>query len=440
MMDSEAKNTLIQLYTAAVAAADPYISVRKNLSVGPGVLHAAGAEYPLADLENIYVIAAGKAAYKMAAAAEEALGGLVTGGIAVTKDGHGGPLDRIRLVEASHPVPDERGEAAAKRVMELALAAGENDLVLCLLSGGASALLPLAAKGLTLSDKQETTRLLLSSGADIGEVNAVRKHLSAIKGGLLARAAAPAWLVSLIVSDVIGDDTGVIASGPAAPDGTTYLQAADILRMRGVWGLLPGAVRERLEAGMAGGLRETPKPDDPVFGKVRNFVVASNRAAIDKAAELASYMGYNTRVLDYSLSGEARDAARRVYAELASYKRDTGVLPACLLTGGETTVTVTGGGLGGRNQEMALAFALHAEREPGLAALFAGTDGNDGPTDAAGAFVDGGTAARAREAGLDPASFLEDNDSYTFFDRTGGLFRPGPTGTNVMDIGIILVR
>ncbi len=439
-MDEEARNTLIQLYTAAVAAADPYDAVRRNLTLGPGVLTAAGAEYPLADIENIYVIAAGKAAYHMASAAEEVLGGLVTGGIAVTKDGHGGTLERIELAEASHPVPDVRGEVAANRALELARAAGENDLVLCLISGGASALLPLPAKGLSLSDKQETTRLLLSCGSDIGEVNTVRKHLSAIKGGNLARAAAPAWVVSLIVSDVIGDDPGVIASGPVAPDETTYLQASDILRMRGVWGGLPETVRAHLETGMAGGLMETPKPGDTVFDKVRNFVVASNMAAIDKAAELASYMGYNARVVDYALSGEARDAAKRLCGEVEHYKEQDGRLPACLLSGGETTVTVTGKGQGGRNQEAALAFALCLDGEPGLAALFAGTDGTDGPTEAAGAFVDGGTAARAREAGLDPEAYLEDNDSHGFFGKAGGLFVPGPTGTNVMDIGIILAR
>jgi len=439
-MDSETRQALTQIFSAAVAAVDPYNCVRENLSIGAGVLVAGGISYPLADIENIYVIGAGKAAYGMAAAAEIALGELITGGLVVTKDGHGGPLLRMEVEYASHPVPDARGEAAARRLLEIAQGAGDNDLVICLLSGGASALLPLPAEGITLADKQEVTRLLLACGADIGEVNTVRKHLSAIKGGQLARAAGPASLLSLIISDVVGDELSVIASGPTAPDETTYLQAADILKMRGVYAKVPAAVRERLENGMSGGLMETPGPDDTAFATTRNVIIASNATALGKAAEVAGYMGYAVRVLDSPLTGEAREAATWLHGAAGSYLASAGSLPACILAGGETTVTVTGDGLGGRNQELALAFSLKIENDEHTSALFAGTDGGDGPTDAAGAFVDGETAGLAAKAGIEAADYLAQNDSYHFFERAGGHFKPGPTGTNVMDVAIILVR
>jgi glycerate 2-kinase len=439
-MDEEIRQALTQIFSAAVAAVDPYNCVRENLSIGPGMLVAGGIEYPLTDINNIYVIGAGKAAYGMAAAAEIALGELITDGVVVTKDGHGGPLVRLDVEYASHPVPDARGEAAARRLIEIAAGAGKDDLVICLLSGGASALLPLPAEGITLADKQEVTRLLLACGADIGEVNTVRKHLSAIKGGQLARAACPASLISLIISDVVGDDLSVIASGPTSPDETTYLQAADILKMRGVYAKLPDSVRERLDNGMAGGLMETPGPDDPVFADTRNIIIASNATAIGKAAEVAGYMGYTVRVLDSPLTGEAGEAAVWLHGAAGSYLASSDGLPACILAGGETTVTIKGDGLGGRNQELALAFAINIDGDEHMSALFAGTDGGDGPTDAAGAFVDGETVKMAAKSGIDAASYLSRNDSYHFFERAGGHFKPGPTGTNVMDIAVIIAR
>ena len=439
-MDADTKETLAQIYRAAVAAVDPYASVMENLRLEPGVLVMGGARYPLTDINDIYVIAAGKAAYGMARAAQDVLGELVTAGVAVTKDGHGGPLARMETFEASHPVPDERGLVAAARIMELAAGAGESDLVICLLSGGASSLMVLPAHGITLQDKQAVTRLLLSSGSDIAEINCVRKHLSAVKGGRLAEAAYPAPVASLIISDVIGNDPGVIASGPTAPDETTFSQAMDILQMRGVYERVPDSVRTHLKRGVAGLVDESPKPGSHVFERVNNLVVASNTAALRKAKEVAGYLGYHAAIIDPAVSGEARDAGRAIAEAAIRYRREGGNTPACLIFGGETTVTIRGNGLGGRAQETALSFARAADGVRGVSALFAGTDGTDGPTDAAGAFADGATVADASDMGLGAGEYLSGNDSYHFFKATGGLFIPGPTGTNVMDIGIVLVR
>jgi glycerate 2-kinase len=439
-MDKETKELLIQIYRAAVAAADPYSCVKENLVLDTAALVIGGSRYPLPDINNIYLIAAGKAAYGMTKAAEDVLGGLIKDGIAVTKDGHGGKLSRVKIFEASHPLPDGRGVLAASRVMELAKSASEDDLVICLLSGGASSLMVLPAEGISLKDKQEVTRLLLLSGADIGEINCVRKHLSAVKGGRLAEAAFPAKVVSLIISDVVGDDLGVIASGPTAPDETTYLQAMEILKIRGVYDRVPSAVRTHLQKGASGLLPETPKPGDEVFRETINFLVASNTAALAKASEVAGHLGYRPYILDGSMTGEARDAAKRLAEEAAQHMRARRPAPACLLAGGETTVTVRGEGLGGRNQEMALAFALEINGDRRVSALFAGTDGTDGPTDAAGAFADGETVRSAETKSLEAGKYLKNNNSYHFFKDAGGLFTPGPTGTNVMDLSIILIK
>jgi glycerate 2-kinase len=438
-MEKDAREALTQIYRSAVAAADPYLAVKSAIMLEPGTLLLGGARYPLADIEKIHVIGAGKAVYGMARAAEETLGGLITGGAVVTKDGHGGELSRIGLYEASHPFPDGRGVLAASRIMDIAAGAGEDDLILCLLSGGASALMTLPAQGVTLKDKQEVTRLLLNSGADIGEVNCVRKHLSAIKGGRLAEAAYPAMVSSLIISDVVGDDLGVIASGPTAPDETTYIQAVEILKMRGVWANAPEGVRAHLASGAAGGLTETPKPGSEIFRRVDNVPVAFNMAALRKAGEVAGYLGFNTHILDGAVQGEASAFAAELARGVLSPGYEKWERPLCLIVGGETTVTVRGKGMGGRNQETALAFALGIQGVDNVLALFAGTDGTDGPTDAAGAFVDGQTVARAASIGLNAAAFLDDNDSYNFFKALGDLFITGPTGTNVMDIGVVLV-
>ena len=438
-MDQGTKDVLVQIYKAAIAAVDPYTSVKENMALEPGWLVIGGARYALSDIRDIHVVGAGKAAYPMARAAEDILGSLIKDGAVITKDGHGGPLKRIKLYEASHPLPDGRGVIAASRILDIARSATEDDLIVCLFSGGASALMVLPAQGITLKDKQEVTQLLLHSGADIAEVNSVRKHLSAIKGGRLAEAAYPARVATLVISDVLGNDLGTIASGPTSPDETTFLQAAEILKMRGVYDRLPDPVKTYLNKGCLGVFPETPKVGAEIFDRVDNLPIAFNMTALKKAKEVAEYLGYHALIVDDALEGEARDAARRLAKEAIAYRKDGGPVPACLIAGGETTVTVTGKGLGGRNQEMALAFAIDIAGHKEISGLFAGTDGTDGPTDAAGAFSDGATVARARALKVNATDFLLNNDSYHFFQATGDLFHTGPTGTNVMDIDLITI-
>ncbi|NHZ47076.1 glycerate kinase type-2 family protein, partial [Nitratidesulfovibrio liaohensis] len=321
---------------------------------------------------------------------------------------------------------------------------GPRDLVLCALTGGASALTPALQPGITLDDMRAATTLLLECGATIHEINALRKHLSAFGGGNLARAAAPAQVVSLIISDVVGDDLDVIASGPTSPDVSTYADCQSIADRFGILHRLPAPVVERLTAGLRGMAAETPKPGDPVFDAVQNCIVASNRLALEAAAEAAAAHGYRPRILTDTMTGEARVRARELVEEAASaaegLPHPEG--PFCLLAGGETTVTITGGGLGGRNQEMALAAAIRMDELADcqhIAMLCAGTDGTDGPTDAAGGYASGSTLCVARECGVDAHGHLADNDAYNFLDRTGHLLRTGPTLTNVMDLAVLLV-
>jgi hydroxypyruvate reductase len=421
----------LSIFRAAVAAADPRRTVRETL-------RPAG----LPGFRRIFVVGAGKASAAMAQAAEQALGRRITGGWINTKDGHGAPLARITVHEASHPVPDARGVEGARRIAEIAAQAGEGDLLLCLISGGGSALLPLPMPPVTLEDKQETTRLLLACGATIHEINAVRKHLSAIKGGRLARLAWPAHVLSLLLSDVIGDPLDVIASGPTAPDMSTFASAWAVVEKYGLAGKIPAAARELLQQGLAGKVEETPKPDDPCFRRVTNRIVGSNRLAVDAAARKARELGYRPLVLSTTIEGETRDIAAMhaaIAREIVAAGRPARP-PVCVISGGETTVTLRGGGLGGRNQEFALAAAIALEGVPGVLVFSAGTDGTDGPTPAAGAMADGATVSRAAALGLDARRMLAANDSYHFFEPLGDLVVTGPTGTNVMDVRLMLVR
>jgi len=414
------------IFRAALAAADPAGAVER---------HLARKDY--SRYRNIYVIGAGKAGASMARAAERVLGKRITGGLINVKDGHVAKLRRIELNECGHPVPDERGAAGAARIAQIAESAGKDDLVVCLISGGASALLPFPAEGITLEEKQATTRLLLASGATIHEINAVRKHISAIKGGQLARLAAPAAVEALLLSDVIGDDLDVIGSGPTAPDASTFATAAGIFAKYAIAERVPAPVRERIERGARGEIAETPKPDDPLFARVRNTVVGSNRLALDAAARAAKELGYRTLVLSSEIEGETREMARMHAAigrEIARTGRPVRP-PACIITGGETTVAIKGDGLGGRNQEFVLAAAIEIAGGEGVVVFSAGTDGTDGPTDAAGAIADGRTLARKPEA----RQYLERNDSYHYFEPLGDLVMTGPTNTNVMDVRLILV-
>jgi glycerate 2-kinase len=425
---------------AALTAADPHRLVRRSLAVRGGVLEVAGLRHRLGR-GRIVLVAAGKAAVPMARAAEEVLGRHLDSGLAVSTSREG-PLARVRLLTASHPVPDERGLAAAREVASLASALGREDLVIVLLSGGASALLPAPAEGLDLEDKARTTGLLLRAGATIRELNAVRKHLSWLKGGGLARVARPARVVTLALSDVVGDEVSTIASGPTVPDATTFGDALAVLERYGVAGEVPAAVRARLERGARGEVAETPKPGDPLFRRTRVEVVGSNRLSLDAAAREARTRGLRPLVLTTRLEGEAREAARVLVAVLRECVESDRPLPppVCLLAGGETTVTVRGDGRGGRNQEMAVAAAeaLSGFPVPAVVACLA-TDGVDGASDAAGGVVDDRTVARAAALGLaPPAAFLAANDTRSFLGPLGDLVVTGPTGTNVVDVVLLL--
>jgi hydroxypyruvate reductase len=325
--------------------------------------------------------------------------------------------------------------------MDIARSAGRDDLLICLISGGASALTPAPAAPVTLTGKQRTTELLLRSGAGIHEINTVRKHLSEFKGGQLARLAAPATVLSLLLSDVTGDDLDVIGSGPTVPDRSTFEDAVEVMRRRGIWKRIPAGVRARLEQGLAGKIAETPKPGSPIFRRVRNIVVGSNRQAIAAAQREAKELGYHAMILSSVMEGEAREVAG-VHAAIAKEILASGHplrRPACVISGGETTVTLRGHGKGGRNQEFVLSAAAAIAGLRGVAILSGGTDGTDGPTDAAGAIATGSTIERASAAGLDWRTSLDRNDSYHFFDPLGDLIRTGPTRTNVMDVRVILV-
>ncbi len=431
----------LAIFRAAVEAADPATAVDRSFRVRGGSLTVGGRRYRLADFERIFVIGAGKASAAMAKAVERALGARITGGLINVKYDHTEKLKRIELNECGHPKPDEAGLHGAMRIAAIAEQAGERDLVLCLISGGASALLPAPAPGITLEQKQEITRLLLDCGADIREINAVRKHISSIKGGQLSRLAYPATVIALLLSDVIGDDPDVIGSGPTAADASTFAGALGILRKYGIDRKAPESVLARLELGVAGAIPETPKPGDPALALTQNVVVGSNLLAVNAAAVKARALGLRTMILSTFIEGETRDVAR-MHAAIARQARIFGQPvkgPACIITGGETTVTIRGTGKGGRNQEFALAAAIDLAGLDGVLILSGGTDGTDGPTDAAGALADGETCERAAALGLSAREYLANNDSYHFFKPLGDLLITGPTNTNVGDVRLILI-
>ncbi len=431
----------VRIFRGGLAAVEPEAAVGRFCRLDGASLRVGDESIDLSHVERIVVIGAGKAGAPMAAAMERMLGDRVKEGVVVVKHGHVANLERIRLVEAGHPEPDADGEKGAADILALARSAGEGDLVLCLLSGGGSALLPLPAPGLTLADKRAASRTLIACGASIHEINAIRKHISGVKGGRLARAAHPAPLVSLILSDVVGDDLDVIASGPTAPDSSTFADCAAVIQKYGLREALPEAVVRHIEAGLRGEADESPQAGDPVFDRVRNTIVGSNIEAILAAEKEARTLGYHTLVLSSMIQGDTTEAAC-FHAAIAREIVKTGhplPRPACILSGGETTVRVAGNGLGGRNQEFSLAMAMDIAGPDAILFLCAGTDGTDGPTDAAGAFAHADTIRRARAAGLDPGRFLSDNNAYHFFDALGDLLKTGPTNTNVMDLRILLV-
>lgn len=433
------RDDALSIFAAGVEAADPGRTVRRALRLGLGgglVVCRDEILFP----GKLHVLALGKAAVTMARAAADSLPPAAFGGpgLIIVNDENAAEVERFRVIPTGHPVPDARGAAAAREVEAYLAGASREDGLLVLISGGGSALLPAPAGGITLEEKAAVTSLLLGSGADIGEINTVRKHLSRLKGGGLAQCAYPAAVEALILSDVIGNDLGTIASGPTAPDATTFRDALAVLGRRRILDAVPASVRRRLEEGAAGGEPETPKPGDPVFGRVRNRILGSNEQSLEAAARRATELAYAVEQFPAPLCGEAREAGRLLAARLEALQ--PGGRPVALLAGGETTVTLRGRGRGGRNQELALAFAIEAARcRRRFVLLSGGTDGRDGPTDAAGGVVDGSTLARMKSRGVDARERLEDNDSHTALEAAGDLLVTGPTGTNVADLQVLLV-
>lgn len=441
-MERNLKAEAQQIFKAGLKAVDPIEAVKRFVTLEGNTLKIGQGELDLSEFGNIWAIGAGKASAAMAQAVEEILGDRLSGGLVVVKYDHLAPLQKIRLEEAGHPTPDENGWRATEELANLVAKTGREDLVLFLLSGGGSALLPRTVEGITLAEKMAVTDLLLKSGASIHQMNTIRKHLSQIKGGQLARLAHPATLVSLILSDVVGDPLDVIASGPTVGDPSTFQDCSEVLERYSLEDQLPPSVRSYLAAGLEGKVPETPKPDDPIFSKTYTVLVGTNLQALKAAAVEAKNLGYKTFVLSSMIEGDTTEAAHFHTALLKESVKSGHPVgrPCCLISGGETTVVVRGKGKGGRNLEFALTAALDLEGLAGVCLLSGGTDGTDGPTDAAGAVVDGDTVARALAKGLNPREFLKENDSYHFFQHLDDLLITGPTNTNVMDLRVMLVR
>ena len=430
-----------QIFLAGVESVLPENLITKEMALKDNCLVIGHLNFSLELIDNIYVIGAGKASAMMAVEAEKILGSRITEGHIVVKYGHSSELKYISVTEAGHPVPDSNGFKATRAIMEIAGMAKRNDLVVCLLSGGGSALLPDFPEGSSPEEMIKLNDLLINSGACIKEINAVRKHLSIVKGGQLARAVCPATLISLILSDVPGDPLDVIASGPTAPDPTTYQQALDVLDKYDLTASVPVGILKYLKEGVAGKRPETPKPGDHVFEKTYNHLIGTNRLALEAAKQKASEFNINPVIIDDHLQGDTSSVAEYIVETSLKFKIDKNEMkPVCLLFGGETTVKMTGRGLGGRNQHLALLCAILLQNHPGITILSAGTDGTDGPTYAAGAVVDSDTVTGALSKNIDPAKYLRDFDSYHFFKKAGGQIITGPTMTNVMDIIVVIVE
>ncbi len=439
---SRLKADALLLFKKGIDAVNGYKVVKDALRLEGDVLNVVAQgkfkKVDLSQFKRVHLVGVGKASVAMAKAAKEVLGERVSSSFVVTKYAYASdaPSD-LRVVESAHPIPDENSYKNARELFRLCNEAKEDDLIINVVSGGASSLLSFPAGEITLEDKRFATSLLLKSGATIEEINIVRKHLSKIKGGQLARAAFPATMLTLILSDVIGDDLGTIASGLTSPDSSTFIQAYRVIEKYRLEKLMPDSVLARLQRGIEGKIAETPKPDDECFNRTHNIVVGSNRIALKAIEDSAKELGYEAGILTDELKGEAREVAKNLAKRakhLAKASRK-----ACLIAGGETTVTVVGHGKGGRNTEMTLAAAIELDNTPNIVFLSAGTDGTDGNTDAAGAIADGSTLSRAKNLGLVANGYLQNNDSHDFFKLVGDLVITGTTNTNVMDIQIILV-
>jgi glycerate 2-kinase len=439
--NNDYKAIAIDLFNAAVDAVRPHNLIYNNVRREGDNLIIKDKKIDLSTVKNLYVIGAGKATALMAQAVEELLEDKITKGIIIVKYGHACPLKKIITREAGHPIPDAQGVKATEELLNLVSSLEKNDLVICLISGGGSSLLTDLPQGSNLEDLKQLFDLLLKSGANIQEMNVVRKHISKVKGGNLAKSIYPAQLVSLILSDVVGDPLDVIASGPTVPDSSTFQEAIAVLKKYKLEDQINLKIKNLLERGEKGEISETPKQGDSIFSNTFNIIVGSNQIAIHAAAEKAKSLGLNPEIVSSEIEGEAKSVATELVSVAKKISSEKSLKkPVCLLMGGETTVTITGNGKGGRNQELALAAAIALQNSEGITILSGGTDGNDGPTDAAGAVVNSYTYANALKNNLNPNEYLDKNDSYHFFEREKGLLMTGPTLTNVMDIMIAIIE
>jgi glycerate 2-kinase len=440
-LNRKARALALESLESALNAVDPKQLVKSKLLLKKTLLKVNGYSFDLKKFKNVYVIGGGKASGSMAETLEQILGKHIANGLVNIPHGSKHKTEIIKFQEANHPTPDKSGVEGTRRMLEIAEQAKKEDLVICLISGGGSSLMPLPRGGITIKDKRKITEALLKCGATINEINTVRKHISDFKGGWLAKKAYPATVLNLILSDVVGDPLDFIASGPTVPDSTTFSEAIKVLKKYGLWDKASVSIKRVLSSGEKGLIPETPKANDKAFKKVYNVIIGNNRFASLAVSEQLRSAGLNTLLLASTLEGEAR----HVGVMLASIAREVMLSgnpvpkPAGIIAGGETTVTVTGKGLGGRNQEISLAAALKVGGLDGVVVASLSTDGVDGPTDAAGAIVDEKTIARAAEMDLNPEEFLAENDSYNFFSKLGDLIFTGPTGTNVNDVSVIVV-
>lgn len=420
----------------ALGAISPQILLKSRLRFAGNCLRIDQHSFDLDQFKNIYVIGGGKATGEMAVAVDQILDGRLTSGCVNIPHETRCSTNKIALNRAGHPVPDEAGVCGVRQMIKLAEQAGCDDLVICLISGGGSSLMPLPRGTVSLADKKELTAMLLKSGASINDINTVRKHISDFKGGWLARRVYPATLLNLILSDVIGDPLDFIASGPTVPDSTTFADSVEVLQRYHLWGEAPDAVTQLLTAGCLGAIEETPKAHDPAFARVFNCMVGNNRSALSAAGESLSAKGFSTVLLPTAMSGDAAGLGRYLAGRALEISRSEEAV--AIIAGGEATVRVRGGGRGGRNQELALAAVEHLAGVNNVLLAALATDGIDGPTDACGAIVDGHTLVAAQQLGLEPERFLQDNDSYAFFSALSDLVLTGYTGSNVNDIYILL--
>lgn len=436
----EARKLMLESLEAALLAADPKKSVKSHVKVVNNTLEIVREYYPLDKFDHIYVIGAGKASGYMAEALNEILGNKISDGLVIIPDNIRARLytGNIALWYGTHPIPSEKGVKGTNKIIELVNNATPRDLVICLISGGGSALMPLPYKGITIAQKQKITGRLLRAGATIEEINAVRKHISAIKGGRLAERLSNTTLVSLLISDVVGDKLDTIASGPTVPDSTTFADAMQVLKKHNLWRGLDRSVKNVIERGVSGDIPETPKPDNDVFRNVRNVIIGNNEMACEAAMDYLVGRGFDATILTTFAQGEAREVGTVMASIARQINHRLYAKPVAIVVGGETTVTVKGKGRGGRNQEIVLSATKGIDGLNNVAIASIGTDGIDGNSTAAGAIADSTTLTRAHKKKIRPMDYLANNDSNTFFKKLDDIIETGPTGTNVNDILVMV--